>query len=88
MVLWMLLMDLFFIFGLIYGLYIMVLVVEEISPENDRVVKRYAGRILLTFWANYFTMIAKIILGFCWLCNRTRNNYVAYYRVSVTYCFA
>ena len=61
---------------------------KQDDEHDQKVAKRYVMRTFLSQWVLWLIQPVKIYYGLKWLCKRTRNRYLAYYRLTMTYAIA
>ena len=54
------------------------------AKEDIKVARHYALNLIFSFWTYYIVLIYKIFAGIRWSCKPSRNNYVPYYRWTLT----
>ena len=86
-----LMLDLALLFGIVENFFLVLDSFDKINraatlKQDDR--RRYAFSYFLGFWANDVVLFSKLYLGMRWLCKRTRNRFLTYYRMSATYFYS
>ena len=62
--------------------------IDETEPDSQYLARRFIIRIIFSFWATYLSQFCKLYCAIKWLREPSRNNFLALYRISVTYCYS